>query len=300
MKEADRDVAAIAAGQYGVFSRRQAAKAGLKDEAMTRRVMAGRWERLLPGVYRLAGVPPTRHQRAIAAVLWAGPKSAISFTSAEWLLKLAPARGGPWHVTRPSSSTKVDRAVVVHRSALSRADVVEVDGIRCTSATRTILDCAGILGDEPLEAAFEQARRLGLTSPTALAQRAEQLCGKGHPGSARVRRLLAAQAPGERALESRLEVRLARLLRTSGLPAPARQYPVGRYRLDFAWPAVLIACECDGFEHHGARLAWKRDRARLARIEAAGWRVVHVTWDDVTRRPEQTRERLAVALRPAA
>jgi len=300
MKEADREVATIAAGQYGVFSRRQAAKAGLKEEAMTRRVISGRWERRLPGVYCLAGVPPTPHQDAIAAVLWAGPESAISHTSGAWLLQLTSERSGPWHVTRTANSTKLDRAVVVHRSPLSRADVVEVDGIRCTSATRTILDCAGILGDEPLEAAFEQARRLGLTSPTALARRAEQLCGKGRPGSARVRRLLAAQSPGERALESRLEVRLARLLRTSGLPAPERQYRLGGYRLDFAWSTVLIACECDGFEHHGARLAWKRDRTRLAAIEAAGWRVVHVTWDDVTRRPEQTLERLAVALRKAA
>jgi len=268
MKEADREVATIAAGQYGVFSRRQAAKAGLKDEAMTRRVISGRWERRLPGVYCLAGVPPTPHQDAIAAVLWAGPESAISHTSGAWLLQLTSERSGPWHVTRTANSTK--------------------------------LDCAGILGDEPLEAAFEQARRLGLTSPTALARRAEQLCGKGRPGSARVRRLLAAQAPGERALESRLEVRLARLLRTSGLPAPERQYRLGGYRLDFAWSTVLIACECDGFEHHGARLAWKRDRTRLAAIEAAGWRVVHVTWDDVTRRPEQTLERLAVAFRKAA
>ena|SRR5437870_1877999 len=204
MKEADREIAAIAELQFGTISRRQAATAGLEAEAMTRRVMTGSWVRLFPGVYRLAGVPPTPHQRAIAAVLWAGPKSALSHTSAAWLLQLAPASGGPLHVTRPESSTKLDRAVVVHRSALSRADTVEVDGIRCTNATRTVLDCAGLLSDEPLEAAFEQARRLGLTSPAALGRRAEELCGRGRPGAARVLRLLATQAPGERALESRL------------------------------------------------------------------------------------------------
>jgi len=69
---------------------------------------------------------------------------------------------------------------------------------------------------------------------------------------------------------------------------------------DFAWPSLRIGCECDGFEHHGSRLAWKRDRSRLAAIEAAGWRIVHVTWADVTLAADQTRDRLALALREAA
>jgi very-short-patch-repair endonuclease len=186
--------------------------------------------------------------------------------------------------------------MVHRRPTLPAGDVVSVDGIRCTSATRTIIDCGAVLADEPLEAAFEQARRMGLTTVAGLTRRAEELCGRGRPGSSRVRRLLAAQDPSSRALESRLEVRLARLLRKSSLPLPARQYPVGRFRLDFAWPSARIGCECDGFEHHGARLAWKRDRSRLAAIEAAGWRIVHVTWTDVTREPDQTLDRLALAL----
>jgi hypothetical protein len=203
MKDADREVAAIAERQFGAVSRRQAAQAGLKEAAMTRRVVTGRWVVVLPGVYRSAGAPPTPHQRAIATVLWAGPKSALSYTSGAWLLQLVSTQSHPLHVTRPPSSTKADPAVVVHRSALQRGDIVDVDGNRCTSATRTIIDCAALLTDEALEAAFEHARRMGLTSPAALARRAGELCGKGRPGSARVRRVLSAQSPGERAMESR-------------------------------------------------------------------------------------------------
>ncbi|MDQ1481504.1 MAG: hypothetical protein QOI44_2365, partial [Actinomycetota bacterium] len=44
----------------------------------------------------------------------------------------------------------------------------------------------------------------------------------------------------------------------------------------------------------------KRDRRRLAAIEAARWRIVQVTWADVTEQPGQTIERLAFALRTAA
>ncbi len=301
MNEVDRSIAAIAEEQFGVFSRAQAAAAGLSEEAMSRRVMSGRWVEVLPSVYRLPGAAPTGRQRAMAAVLWGGRESAISHTAAARLLRLDPVKFDRLHLTLPKTFGRRASGFVLHRMAsLPRGDLVSVDGIRCTSATRTIVDCAAMLRDEALETAFEHARRMGLTSVAALAARAEELGGRGRPGSARVRRLLSVQQVGDAGLESRLEVKLARLLRTSGLPTPERQYRVGRFRLDFAWPAVRVACECDGFEHHGARLAWKRDRARLAAIEAAGWRIVQVTWDDVSRAAEQTVERLALSLRDAA
>ena len=297
MNEADGRIAALAEQQFGVFSRKQAAAEGLSEEAMSRRVMTKRWAEMFPAVYRLPGATRTGRQRAMAAVLWGGSESAISHTTAARLLRLDAVRTDELHLTLPSNFGRRSRGFVVHRmAALPPSDLVAVDGIRCTSATRTIIDCAALLDDEGIEHAFEQARRMGLTSPATLARRFEELGGKGRPGSSRVRRLVGVQTPEMRPLESRLEVKLARLLRASSLPKPERQHRVGRYRLDFAWPNRGLGCECDGFEHHGARLAWKRDRGRLAEIEAAGWRIVHVTWDDVTHRPDQTIARIALAL----
>jgi hypothetical protein len=181
----------------------------------------------------------------MAAVLWGGDESAISHTTAGRLLRLDAVRANDLHLTLPTKFGRRAHEFVLHRMAtLPPADLVVVDGIRCTSATRTIVDCGALLGDEQLEDAFEQARRMGLTSVASLTRRAGELCGRGRPGSTRVRRLLAAQTPRSAALESRLEVKLARLLRTSSLPAPERQCPVGRFRLDFAWPDRRIGCEC--------------------------------------------------------
>jgi very-short-patch-repair endonuclease len=163
-----------------------------------------------------------------------------------------------------------------------------------------VIDCAAMLGDEALETAFESARRMGLTSAVLLRQRAAVLCGRGRPGSARVARLLAHQRPGDAALEYRLEVKVARLLRASSLPTPVRQHPVGAYRIDFAYPQHRVGIEAEGFEYHGSRLAWKRDKRRIAQLELAGWRLVFVTWDDVTHRPDDTRARIALALSAAA
>jgi very-short-patch-repair endonuclease len=91
-------------------------------------------------------------------------------------------------------------------------------------------------------------------------------------------------------------VKLARLLRGSSLPASVAQYPLLSYRLDRAWPDRRFAVEADGFQYHGRFLLWKRDRQRVAAIETAGWRIMHVTWDDVTRHPAQTLDRIANAL----
>ena len=157
-----------------------------------------------------------------------------------------------------------------------------------------------MLGDEALEVAFESARRMGLTSPRALAQRAEALCGSGKPGSRAIRALLAHQRAGEPALQYRLEVKMARLLRSSRLPPPTRQLALGRYRIDFAFAPTRVGVECEGFEFHGNRLQWKRDKRRTAWIEAQGWRLLFVTWDDVTKRPHETIDRIHLALRARA
>jgi very-short-patch-repair endonuclease len=68
------------------------------------------------------------------------------------------------------------------------------------------------------------------------------------------------------------------------------------FRLDFVWLAILLGIECDGFDWHGNRLAWKRDRRRIARLEDLGWWLLHVTWDDVTQRPDETISRIRQAI----
>jgi very-short-patch-repair endonuclease len=291
------NVEAFAASQYGVVSRAQAVERGMSESAVDRRLKSGRWVTVFPSVFRVVGAPVTARQRVMAAALWSG--GVVSHETAGRLLRLeaVPKRG--LHLTVAKSQAPTHDDVHVHRtSVLPDIDRRWVDAIPCTSATRALIDCASHLDDEALETAFESARRMGLTTVTLLERRARELCGPGRAGSGRVRRLLAVAET--RATESRLEVRLARLLRASALPEPVRQYAVGAYRLDFAWPWLWVAAECDGFERHGTRLAWKRDRARIAAIEHSGWRIVHFTWDDITTAPARSVERVALALGAAA
>jgi very-short-patch-repair endonuclease len=207
-------------------------------------------------------------------------------------------------VPRPSTidiscSRRTNKAapdVAVHHTRLPTADRVMVDGILCTSATRTIVDLAATLDPERLETVFERAPAAPDVGACSRGSRRRSLPA-GKAGSGSVKELLRVLEPRPR--ESRFEVRVARLLRKHGIRASANRFVVGRYRLDVAWPERLLGLECDGFEHHGHRLVWKRDRRRIAALEAAGSRLIHLTWDDVTHHPHETVMRLQVALQRA-
>ena len=65
-------------------------------------------------------------------------------------------------------------------------------------------------------------------------------------------------------------------------------------RVDFGWPEQRVAVEYEG-RWHGEPQQVARDRARLNRLTAAGWRVVFVTAEDL-REPARVIARIAAAL----
>jgi very-short-patch-repair endonuclease len=290
---------ATAERQHGVITRTQLRACDMSDRRIHTLIASGRIERVHPGVFRVAGSPRTPAQVAMAACLWCGTGALLSHVSAAALFRLHIQRSDVVHVTVPQAVRREATGVRLHRSDLIVArDRYLVDGMPCTSPTRTVIDLAATLDAESLEHVFEAARHAGLTTTSVLARRASELCGSGRPGSAAIAQIL--RSVDRRPVESRLEVKTARLLRAHGLQPPANQFVVGPYRLDFAWPLLHLAVECDGFEHHGRRLLWKRDRRRIAALEAQCWRIIHVTWEDVTRRPTETIARIQLALARAA
>ena len=56
--------------------------------------------------------------------------------------------------------------------------------------------------------------------------------------------------------------------------------------LDIAFDEVCFAIEVDGWAFHTDHDLFVRDRRRKRALVAAGWTVVEVTWDDLTRRPD--------------
>lgn len=87
-------------------------------------------------------------------------------------------------------------------------------------------------------------------------------------------------------VESPKETETRRLLVAHGLPEPAVQHTVvvgGRVigRVDLAYPQWKIAIEYDGDGHRTKKSEWRRDIRRQRELEAAGWRIIHLTQDDL-------------------
>lgn len=72
-----------------------------------------------------------------------------------------------------------------------------------------------------------------------------------------------------------LENEVALILSRFQAPRPVQQHHAGRYRLDFAWPQVLMALEADGWYHRSPEGAAK-DRERDSWLRSQGWVVFRV------------------------
>jgi very-short-patch-repair endonuclease len=258
----------------------------MSASAITRRASAGRWLQVHPGVYRDALVPETFEQSTLAALLWAGADAVINRDAAGvlWALDgLVPSR-----VELFTPRSLKSKLVVVHRGMVDLNDRRMRGPIVLTSPARTLIDLAGVLDDEDLNAVVEDALHRGLTTAPAIGRRLEALGGKGRAGSARLREILADRG-NQRPAMSRLEVKIWRTLRAKGL-TPVRQHPVRcgntTYHLDCAFPQWRVAVEGFGDKFHRGARNRKRELRRLADLATVHWRVLPVTWDDITNSPD--------------
>jgi len=296
----ESDLHRLAAEQFGTLSRAQALESGVSAAGITRRLQRDSWERIMPGVYGVVGAPESDRKAVMAAALWGGDGSVVSHGTAGKLWGIAGARTGKVELWVPSPRDPKHPLVHVHRGTrIDRTDRTTVGPIPITTPIRTLIDLAARMEDDRLLGAMESVFQKDLGTPERLSARLDALGGSGRPGTARLEQLLARRGDG-RALESVLEGKVWSLLQRSDLPLAARQHWVtttgGRYRLDFAWPDRKLALECDGWEHHGDRIAFGKDRDRLSELVASGWRVLIVTWDAGTRRPKRVVRWVEMAL----
>jgi very-short-patch-repair endonuclease len=113
-------------------------------------------------------------------------------------------------------------------------------------------------------------------------------------GSQLMRRLLAADTDGY--TRSKAERRMRSLSTAAGLPQPRVNARVEGYLVDFLWPEQRLIVEIDGYATHGDRTAFERDRRRDQALVAAGYRVIRITWRQLTTEPYAVIARLAQAL----
>jgi very-short-patch-repair endonuclease len=292
---ADRAVTWMASRQLSVVTRSQLRLAGLTDAAIARRCAAGLLHRVYRGVFLWGSTAALPAAVELAAQLACGPDACVSHRSAAWLWGLVQTRDpATVEVTLIGHGRRSRDGLRVHRVPhLADDDRATRRGIPVTAPERTVIDLAASASSDELEHALTEAYAQRLITESRL--EAALVRARNRPGVAAVRAQLRA-GPGLAVLRSRSERLLRRLLRQARLAQPVTNVKREGYEVDALWPEHKLVVEFDGYATHGHRVAFERDRRRDAVLVAAGYRVIRVTWRQLTQEPLMVVANIARAL----
>jgi very-short-patch-repair endonuclease len=183
--------------------------------------------------------------------------------------------------------------IAVHRSRLTVGEVRRRQGLALTSPPRTIYDLSRRLGQDDLEALVAEANYRHLASEWELRRQLDHNPGK--PGAAVLRAVL--EIPGgARRTRSPAERTMLRLLRRAGAEGFENNARVHGYEVDLLWRDLDLAIEIDGWDGHSGRIAFERDRLKIATLNAHGITVMPITGRQVRRDADGVLRRLLQAI----
>jgi hypothetical protein len=268
----------VAGEQFGVIGRRQALEIGLSPGVIDRLIQpGGRWQKIVPGVYTTTTGSVSPDQRAIAALLHAGPQSVITGATAVRRHRLRCAGLNEVDVLVPLDVRvqSIQFVRVVHTSRMP--DGVYVTGhIRFAPVARAVADAArGMSRLSDVRAVVAEAVQCGHCH---LASLARELAEGPTAGSRHLRKALAEVSDGVR---SSAEADLKEVIDKSGLEKPlynARLYaPDGTFLavVDAWWQRAGVAAEVDSREYHLSPQDYERTTSRHNKLAEHGINVLH-------------------------
>ena len=268
----------IAAHQHGAVSAPQLREIGVTPKVRRNAIAAGILAVAEPTVFVAAGSADTWYRRLQVGLLALGPNAWVSHEAAAALhdLDRTPPNTVAFTVLRGQRGARLRCGVVHTTNFRGPHDVITVNGFRCSSSTRTVLDLASAGAPEPrLAAAIDSAVRLRKSAELVLSERLAALRGRGRYGVRLLDRLLL-DAGGETMLERKFLV----LVREAGLPRPKTQCRIARSaehvaRVDFLYVAERIVIEVSGRLGHStpgerAKDAQRRN-GRLSHARCPAW-----------------------------
>jgi very-short-patch-repair endonuclease len=290
---ADRRTSALMARQHGALARCQALSLGMNDSAILRRLRSGRWVRPFPGVYVVAGVPPSWMLELWCAHLAAGARSVVTHESALRLhgLRGLPAR--PITLTVPHGGHARLDGVFVHQiDDLQPHHVAKVSGLPVSTVERALVEVAATMPPRRLGDLLDEATAARRARIARVAGCLRDVARRGKPGVVRMARILDERSDGDVPPQSELERALLAALCDGGLPPPRRQFPLpGRGAIeglvDAAYPDVRVLIEADGRRWHTRIRDLKRDHQRDTEAARVGWLTLRFVYEEIVHHPEE-------------
>ena len=223
-------------------------------------------------------------------------RAVLSHTSAGalWGLRPGDRMPAPVEVTVSEKTSVRAPGVRWHRSrTLLARDLRVRHHLPVTSPARTLVDLAGTLRPRELELALDEALRNRLTTR---AQVAEVIARAGNRAGVKTLEALLAYGRNVTVTRSAAEERFLGLARSADLPEPEVNPWLQGLMVDFLWRRERIVVEIDGYAFHASRRRFEDDRLRGARLAAAGYQVIRITWLQMLHEPYAVIARLAQAL----
>ena len=271
-----------------MVTRRQLLALGMPAPTIRVRIEQGRLHPLWRGVYAVGRPDLDRLGLLKAATLACGPDARLSHGSAAELWRIRPQTPNPLDVSVPSTSAHRLNGIRLHRRA-ELGTTRFLRGIPVADPVSVLVDLAAELPEEEVEDAVNEADRLDLVRTHRLRRALEEESRR--PGRGRLKRILDAQTFSR--AQNALERRFLAIVRDAGLPEPATQRRLGRYRVDFFWPDLGFVVETDSLRHHRTAAEQETDLGRDQAHARAGLRTLRFTHSQVFHRPDHVRQVLA-------
>jgi very-short-patch-repair endonuclease len=273
---ADKAIARVASRQHGAVRASQLVDAGVSRHQIALRLSNGRLHEIHRGVYLVGHAVPTAHGREMAALLACGQGSVLSHRSAAAMWELMPYPAtAPVCVTVPPERRIARIGIVVHRCRLKRRDIRRRHAL--------VLTC--------LERLVAEANYRRLASEAELRDHLRR-----NPSRRGAARTVLGLRDGPKRTRSPAEKYMVRLLRRNGITGYETNARIHGYEVDFLWRDLHFAIEVDGYDAHSGRVAFERDRLKVANLNASGLRVMPITGRQLRDDPDGVLRRLSWAL----
>lgn len=294
-----------ALSKYMVGTREHWIARGISPRQLRTLVSSGALVRLRHGSYatekaiRWAGEDLRRIHvlHVYAAMGAAGHDAVASFESAAVMHDIALFRHpGTVTLTLPSGRWRGPRAggVITHTAELPRIHLDRMFRVPVTSPTRTVADLARTLPFMEAVVAADSAMHKQLTTEPEVAG-ALEFCASW-PGMEQAKRVVAFASPNaESVLESCARVILARHFTETPEVQYSIEGPGYRYTADLYYKEHNTIIEMDGAAKYKAKKDLLRQFERDRELRDAGYKIVHVTWEELFRTPHVVIERIRKA-----
>lgn len=286
MSSAWRNLSRTRREQHGVFSRKQAMAAGYRRSTIDSKIRSGEWVSLHPGIYCDGGMPRSWLRDMSAAVMWAYPACA-SGRAAAFLHRLPGFDEPEFELVTTNRRVTSRCGINVHHTKRLPEDQIErVQGIRCTSVERSVMDLCGLVGRRRAAIALDHCLSRGMSTLGSFDFCLFLVARRGRNGCGILRNLVQERWDLSGFPESPLETIIFEQLASSGLPLPVPQFELldraghPMARPDFVWPDEKLIVEGHSRLWHKGKELEKRDRERHLKLRDHSYRIIYVSWPD--------------------